>query len=795
MSNPFDAIDKLPAGRVTAPVTTPTTYDPALFPAQAPVKNELCPADDFQHTPLDAAPMLDGCPMFKAAAADGGVGVPQGVWMNQGLALTFCKDGQATFHEISKGYDKYQPAQTDEMWERKLAESAVTHKDGLRWPSCQSFEGFGAKQCATCPLKGKINSPLNLAIAPVLTSSAAQQAAPAHIPSPLVTVTPPGLNLPTGYDCVRNKDTGGWETVFYPDMSNKDEHERVFLNGILQVLPQRNLENQLMLCFEVTADGGATGWVYVTSADLGNRQLRKVLAEQNVICITPRDERLQALMGNWFNIWSNVKTFPRGVQCGWLRQENGGTMEGFAFGGKLHEPTGSSRTVGVRRGQHTSNYGVSGTEDHWRKIMNDVILYEKRPDIETIVAVGFAAPLMTFANLYQGVLYVWSQGSAKGKSTAIDTATAIWASPQRAKGKATSSVLGITHEIGLLRNLPFFLDECTEAGRIEQVLKLIPILTEGSDPYKQKSDGTPRARNDWQTTLTIAGNRSVWEMLRKEGHTDATLARVFEINVVPGPAHRFNRHDVLAMTRKLDHNYGHVGEMFARQIACNAPALEKYMLQYIKDLSTAIDSNPHVDDDKYRFWEALSGCILVAAEAANQFCHVGFHVNLMRDYLIQYNRKLRTAMQKNSIVAGSADATERAVNDFLTPNITYTAWTDIFPMRAGKTPRVKVEKIPNPEHQKFVKVRFAWKDQLMVIHKGYLDEFIKTRPEYSIDGTINGLITHYGARVEKLNINRGYGIFTGGPTDVIIVPIMPDSPWYDSMMAYQAPANDNSAAA
>ena len=46
------------------------------------------------------------------------------------------------------------------MFERKLAERQ-THDYG--WPSCKAFEDAGCKQCATCPLKGTIKSPLNLA--------------------------------------------------------------------------------------------------------------------------------------------------------------------------------------------------------------------------------------------------------------------------------------------------------------------------------------------------------------------------------------------------------------------------------------------------------------------------------------------------------------------------------------------------------------------------------------------------------------------------------------------------------
>jgi hypothetical protein len=54
----------------------------------------------------------------------------------------------------------YTTESTDAMYDRKDRER---HEKGLGWPSCASIEGEGCKFCATCPHKGQIKSPLNLA--------------------------------------------------------------------------------------------------------------------------------------------------------------------------------------------------------------------------------------------------------------------------------------------------------------------------------------------------------------------------------------------------------------------------------------------------------------------------------------------------------------------------------------------------------------------------------------------------------------------------------------------------------
>jgi len=142
------------------------TFDPALFP-----KRELTPeleSHEYQqeiglvheYVPLDPAPVLQDCPFMRDALHTGGKNHDQGLWMMTVLATSFCQGGQDLAHSLSKGHARYSSEETDAMWDRKVAERDAR---GLGWPSCETFEEYGSKFCAACPLKGKIKSPLNLA--------------------------------------------------------------------------------------------------------------------------------------------------------------------------------------------------------------------------------------------------------------------------------------------------------------------------------------------------------------------------------------------------------------------------------------------------------------------------------------------------------------------------------------------------------------------------------------------------------------------------------------------------------
>ena len=99
--------------------------------------------------------------MMAEALRTGGRDADKGLWMLQVLATTFCHNGREVAHRISKGHKGYTPAETDEMFDRKEEEQDSRN---LGWPACKTFEGFGSKQCALCPHKDKIKSPLNLAL-------------------------------------------------------------------------------------------------------------------------------------------------------------------------------------------------------------------------------------------------------------------------------------------------------------------------------------------------------------------------------------------------------------------------------------------------------------------------------------------------------------------------------------------------------------------------------------------------------------------------------------------------------
>jgi hypothetical protein len=114
----------------------------------------------YSDTPLDPTEIFKNCPHYQDAARSHGAVHGQALWMLTILATTWFEDGRRWAHYLSKGYPSYAREETDAMYDRKLSERAK----GLGWPSCEAFENMGCKLCAACSHKGKIRSPLNLAV-------------------------------------------------------------------------------------------------------------------------------------------------------------------------------------------------------------------------------------------------------------------------------------------------------------------------------------------------------------------------------------------------------------------------------------------------------------------------------------------------------------------------------------------------------------------------------------------------------------------------------------------------------
>jgi hypothetical protein len=130
--------------------------------------------DKHEAFKVDPRPVFKKCGFYREAMRNQGANNDQPQWNLAVLGTTFMESGNIFAHEISAGHAAYTKADTQALFDRKLAERASSR--GLGYPSCAAIAGAGCKACATCPFVGKIKSPLN--IRPAVTSTLTGSSSP-----------------------------------------------------------------------------------------------------------------------------------------------------------------------------------------------------------------------------------------------------------------------------------------------------------------------------------------------------------------------------------------------------------------------------------------------------------------------------------------------------------------------------------------------------------------------------------------------------------------------------------------
>ncbi|WP_426440113.1 AAA family ATPase [Bradyrhizobium genosp. P] len=156
------------AANVLSPSLVPVIepgHESAFGDPPAPAFASFPGADDLtarirrSSHPLDPGPVFEKCGFSRHARDTGGADYDQTLWMYSVLLATFLEGGEAIAHEISKGHRDYTSADTQAMYERKLADRA---ERGIGWPSCATIRGAGCQSCATCSFFSLGKSPLHL---------------------------------------------------------------------------------------------------------------------------------------------------------------------------------------------------------------------------------------------------------------------------------------------------------------------------------------------------------------------------------------------------------------------------------------------------------------------------------------------------------------------------------------------------------------------------------------------------------------------------------------------------------
>jgi len=345
---------------------------------------------------------------------------------------------------------------------------------------------------------------------------------------------------------------------------------------------------------------------------------------------------------------------------GW-RYEDGKRI-GFAFGNKFYHEDGQTvPLVTAADDEFRRWYTPVGRREAWLKAAR-LLTDRKRPELDVLVAMAFAAPLTVFSGTFYGaVLSVWGEPGTS-KSTAQQVSTAVWGHPKQTRESLNSTPKALQGRLGRTRNLPAYLDDIQDRHHQDNLFHTLFTAAEGAEGTRLNRDGSMKSRLEWQTLLAVCSNASFVEFLicRKKS-SSAAMRRIFEINFKekPGEPGIIDGLDASKIFAELEHNYGVIGAEYAQLLARFHDKIDGMVSTITKKFTASVEGT--IDES---YWWSLCGVLLTGATLARRL-GAELDVDAMETFL----------QELIGIIAGSAapraprPPKALAPDPMLTPNV------------------------------------------------------------------------------------------------------------------------------
>jgi hypothetical protein len=726
--------------------------------------------------PLPFEPIRQECGWLREAYDTGGQLFDNPQWNLTTLIATWLKDGQTLAHKMADKHPDYEHAETEELWERKNHERRAKN---IGWPRCQTIASLGSAHCAACSHLPANKSPVNIGY------DAFANPVDADLKD-LGGTRPPDMRLPPGY-CV---DEDGRICLIQRAKKVKGGVQPARLIVLLlTVLKAPTLQFQnghYGIGFVTRTDRTGQGEVFLHSGNvLKEMGLFKQLAEK---CVLPNTEKgvremAEKFMVSWLDklLKEDIAVRDSGTM-GWRYEE--GKRAGFVYGDTFYHENGLDiPLIAATDNDFRSWYVPTGTREAWLeacKLLTD----RGRPELDIIISIGFAAPLMTFAGtLYGAILSIWGEpGTAK--STAQQVAAAIWGHPKQTRESLNSTPKSVQGRLGRCRNLAAYWDDIQDERHQDALFQTMFVATQGAEGGRLNTDSTMKERLEWQTLLVACSNASFVEYLtRKQKSTTAGMRRVFEIefNKRTDEPGMINATDAGRVFGALEQNYGTIGAEYARMLANEHVEIDLMVAEVIKDFCASVAGN---GDEAY--WWGTCGVLLAGARLARRL-GADLNIEAMENHLrecFMRNRGIRTG---EGTEGGSYQNTEHGLIAFLNFYVGSGNVLVVDKFFEHRFRKVTIHR--HPGENRPVVVQIAKDQRLIVFSKREMRDFLHKK-EIQARQVFNGLVSYFKAK--EIRHTMGAGTFHAQGQEVcyqIHVPEDRPHPLTDLMLA-QGPPQD-----
>lgn len=636
--------------------------------------------------PIIIDEVAKSCQFIARTLGTGGKDNNNPLWFMTASVATFVEEGREAFHQMSCKHAGYDPVKTDELFDRTVANQKARN---LGWPQCSKIAGYGAPECAGCPLLAKNKSPLNFALP---TATYGEDTLPDRF-----------VRNPNGTIGIRAVQEDGTQTILplsrYP-----------MWKGWLSPSPWT-------LHFTTMLSGGAVTQFELPTEVIGAKDgLSKFLCAKGLFCSDKESKLLKEFFMAWIQKLQQTKDKVIAASpFGWSVID--GKIDGFAYGGRVwgnkdDRPAANPDTV------LSYQYGPRGDASVWNELAR-VVYSQNRPALNAILAVAFAGPLVRFTGHPGLLLNAYSTESGIGKTTTMKCSQAVWAHPVMAMQGLDDTGNSVLKKLGQIKSLPAYWDEIKSEDQVKNFCGIVFTLTGGREKTRMNTDTTLRESGSWQTILVSASNESLIDpLIKKTGSTTAGLYRMFEYQV-PKPTSVGDVSTVQRLVGKLEDNYGHAGLIYAKFLGANFKRIE----DEVGDLQAQLFGEVNASQDE-RLWIGTMTVVLKGAEYANQLGLTQINLDELKAFLIDTLEGMRAEIKKSPTDMNDEMSLSTILAQFINSTRQNTLITNRTWLARGKPPKGAIQVLNDSTRIQRLGVHLSTEDKLLRISSSFFSEWM-----------------------------------------------------------------------
>ena len=534
----------------------------------------------------------DGCLQLNYAFENQN-NVKYDYWRDVLSITAFCDDSHKTSHKMCSKADSYDANAVD----AKVKDLQLTGAPHF----CTTFEKNNPTGCDGCKWKGKINTPIKLAIEVNEAPEEAEQV------EEIATV----YKIPAYPSPYRRGNNGG---IYLPPGKDEAEPICVYEHDLYVVKCMEDGTQAVALCRLHLPYGVVKEFVIPLVLISSKEDLRKELATQGVMASPTQYAYLAGFMTAFIkNLQYIKKAEIMRAQFGWVENDSK-----FIVGDREISKDGIYGSPVSSTTKDIAKHMVPiGTYEKWREVFN---MY-KLPGLEPhafAALTAFGAPLFKFTGLKGAIINVIYKLGGTGKSTTLFMCNSVYGHPEALGSIWKDTNNAKIQKLGIMNNLPNTTDEITNITA-QDFSDLAYSMSQGRG--KDRMDGSSNAlrKNDttWQTISLCSANASFYEKLgSNKAGANAEMLRLFEYTIAPNNV--ISTEDGKRLfDRQLKENYGHAGDIYIQYLVNN---LEE-VVQAILNIQDKIDKELRLTPPE-RFWSAVAACNLAGGLVAKR---IGLH--------------------------------------------------------------------------------------------------------------------------------------------------------------------------